>query len=1075
MQEPLATPVTPQGIGERTHMAGISVSPAGDFSFVKDGKYLDNRLAVDIKVAATGAAAALLAADLPFPAGKTEVGGLSASVGGKPSDVKFDSGHGTVTFSGSAHARSALAVYDNTATLLQDLDPDPARKILDGLKLEGDGAAQFVLLDWGYDISASGKGSVALGGGANATFAADGSTGGLFAAIRGFATPPPSREAIQSTIASWMPPRQVGSVDDLEPGTWLVAEVDGSIGVKIGAQYGYSFNWIRQVNLGSLSGDVGLKIQAAVDAAVRFDASGKYLVLVARESVKPDSRIVRVQVFKMAKKGWAFAFDANVGVTGSTGTLLPAQIDDFVAAVFGVNGAQLVEDLKQFDKWTDPKTPLPDMLSGFIADFVTRELGHIAGGEIEKYEEARKRIAAFLGQWDNLGHGTSTLLWSAIQKGGGLAPALLSFLQQTNGSDDASLVNSIESALGKAGLSASPIGQWLESVTASDVMGVLGNSSSLARVREAAQNALALSGGNVLDTLVKFAAEKLNVGAVEQIVDEAQFANLDPWLKKKLTRFLGQQHLLIADLDRIRATARAVRDKAGELYTQAIKALNSKYAAAFHYTYSKTTMSTALMDVSFDFAKDPGVGPFLKMAIQGDFKDLLLAASPGITLRKAALTYGVTRQSHIQIALPFFRADLDHINEALARMDVTEDRGKLFVYDLHAKDAMIRAQKWASDLTITGNMTVAPGVRTFVSDAEIADSMTFSYGFRQAAKNLRDVQFEDLLQPLVGPYFSKVFGGPAAPDAASLHEWIGDLDNQATAVGGTGTGDLGNVLYSLDVSLPGKVVAAWLNAPADARAEAYFAMSRNIQQALRRYAQYCYFNDPARYADIDAAPAVFVYGCLPVSSNIAVHDDGTLTLNLPDQPYWNFEDPRSRQAMVFAELTKSSLASRMAGIQRVLQDSPKFRSSAQFYGPDSLDRVRQTALQSPSFAGLLFTEAQTIRHAGEAAMNLAKFRANAKTDPQQAIQALESFGSKITDAFNHGLGSLVPRLQEFSTMIFLEAARALVPELAGAHPIARLDTILLRSGTPQSVSDAFLRGSAPDAAAIALEQPVLGL
>jgi len=1056
-------------------MADISPTLLKDFAYTKDGRFLDNQVSASIKVSAPGTVAALLAADEPFPSGTTKVGSLSASIDGNPGDLKFGSGEETVTFSGSASVTSSLAVYDNTTDLLKDLDPDPQKKLLEGFTIDGGLATQFVLLDWGYDISASGKGTVALGTGAGATFAADGSTNGLFAVIRGFATRPKSREAIQSTINSWMLPRQVGSVEDLQPGTWLIAEVDGSIEVKIGAQYGYSFNWIRKVNLGNLSGDVGLKIQAAVDAAVGFNASGKYLLLVARESVDPSSKVMRVQIFKVAKKGWSFAFDASVGVTGSTGVLLPAQIDDFVDAVFGVRGAQVVEDLKEFDKWGDPAVSLPDLLSGFVSDFATKELGSLAGGEIQRYEEARKRIADFLQQWDNLGHTTSTMLWSAIQKASGPVAELLDFLQKTNGFDDATLKTLIEGELAKAGFSSNPIGQWLESVAATDVLSMLNSGPLLAKVRMAAQNVLAIANGKVLDNLVRFVGQKLNISDVEKTVNEADFNKLDPWLKGKLAKFLGQQQVLFADLNQIRATAKAIRDKASELYQQATKALNNIYTTAFHYTYSKTTMSTALVDVSFDFAKNPGVGAFLKMAIQGDFKDLLLATNPGITMKSAALTHGVTRQSHIQIALPYFNDTIDHINQALASMNVAEDNGRLFIYDLRAKDSVVRAHKWASNLTLTGKMSEAVGVHAFITNAEVADSMTFVYSFRHAAKDLRDVELEEQLHPLIAPYFPKAFGGSAAPDVASLHEWIGDLDNQASKINGTRTGDLGSLLFSLDVSLPGKVVTAWLNAPTEPKANAYFEMSRNIQRVLRRFTQYCYFSNPAHYANINAAPAVFVYGCLPISTNIRLNDNDTVDLDLTDRTYWDFESDEERHAMVFAAPTKIAVAVRMAGIQRVLRDSARLKNSAQFYDPASLEDKLQVAFQSSIFKGLLFTEKQTIDHATKAAVNLAKYRATAGTDPEQAMQALEDFGNKITNALNDGLGSLIQNLQEFSGMIFLEAARALDPGLLSVQPVARLDTILLRSSVPQSVSDAFLNGIAPDSTKVAIEQPVMGL
>jgi hypothetical protein len=196
--------------------------------------------------------------------------------------------------------------------------------------------------------------------------------------------------------------------------------------------------------------------------------------------------------------------------------------------------------------------------------------------------------------------------------------------------------------------------------------------------------------------------------------------------------------------------------------------------------------------------------------------------------------------------------------------------------------------------------------------------------------------------------------------------------------------------------------------------------------------------------------------------------NGSITLDRPDDIYWDFQSPDQRSDMVFASTTKAALALRMAGIRQVLSDSDKFKKDAGFYDPGRIDRACTTALASPVFTGLLFTESQTIRHARDAGLRIAKFRANAGTDPQD-------FGAKITDAFNHGLHGLIPRLEEFSAMIFLEAARAFDPGLVDIQPTARLDVILLKPSAPATAADDFLTGTAPDATAVAIEQPVVGL
>src|SRR5262249_30953601 len=125
-----------------------------------------------------------------------------------------------------------------------------------------------------------------------------------------------------------------------------------------------------------------------------------------------------------SKKGWNFALNANVGVTTSTGTFLPGELDDFLAGVFGVHGAQLMKDLAKFREWTDPSVALDEKFAGFISHYVTNQLQTHAGDAIAKINEARKRVQTLLTKWDELPHTVSSLLWTELRKGGASAAEL---------------------------------------------------------------------------------------------------------------------------------------------------------------------------------------------------------------------------------------------------------------------------------------------------------------------------------------------------------------------------------------------------------------------------------------------------------------------------------------------------------------------------------------------------------------------------------------------------------------------------------------------------------------------------
>src|SRR5262249_54791009 len=199
---------------------------------------------------------------------------------------------------------------------------------------------------WGYDVQAALNGKVQLALGASVKFGADGATEGLFAVVRAFAAEPKARSAIADTIQSWRLPRQIERADSLAPGTWVIAEVDGRIAATIGAQLGYDFNWIRNVQLQGLSGDVGLKIQAAAEVALSFSVSGKYAVIVGRESLDPAREVLRVRLHKISQNGLGFALNASLGVERTTGKLLPKKLDQFVAGILGIHGQQILQELE---------------------------------------------------------------------------------------------------------------------------------------------------------------------------------------------------------------------------------------------------------------------------------------------------------------------------------------------------------------------------------------------------------------------------------------------------------------------------------------------------------------------------------------------------------------------------------------------------------------------------------------------------------------------------------------------------------------------------------------------------------
>jgi hypothetical protein len=220
---------------------------------------------------------AALLSNTPFPFRRIELAEMSVAIDSSRAVTLTGGKGGAVAFGGTASAYHGIGVLDEpaevTALLVRDsIDDD----IADGLALERKADHRYMVLRWGYDLQGAARGSLGLGIGASATFGAEPKRLGAYAVIRQVPADAGAASALRALVESWMLPSQFAALDDLEPGTWIVAEVDGSLALSLGAQYGYEFNWVREaVQLGGLAGDIGLKVQVGVNASFGFETSGQ--------------------------------------------------------------------------------------------------------------------------------------------------------------------------------------------------------------------------------------------------------------------------------------------------------------------------------------------------------------------------------------------------------------------------------------------------------------------------------------------------------------------------------------------------------------------------------------------------------------------------------------------------------------------------------------------------------------------------------------------------------------------------------------------------------------------------------
>jgi hypothetical protein len=183
-------------------------------------------------------AAQAILLDDKFPDGNIELGKISftadtGNVSLKPEMV----GGASVSFDISASVKSGMGVYGKSADAIKALSLGDSP----GLKIADAKGQRYLLMDWGYSAKFSGSASHPVGLLGTVSFGVDAKGDSVFAVLHRFDANQGAHQVIEDSIASWRLPRHVafdGRDVNLKPGTWLLAEADGSLALKLAASLG---------------------------------------------------------------------------------------------------------------------------------------------------------------------------------------------------------------------------------------------------------------------------------------------------------------------------------------------------------------------------------------------------------------------------------------------------------------------------------------------------------------------------------------------------------------------------------------------------------------------------------------------------------------------------------------------------------------------------------------------------------------------------------------------------------------------------------------------------------------------
>jgi hypothetical protein len=741
-----------------------------------------------------------------------------------------------------------------------------------------------------------------------------------------------SDTVLGDTISSWKLPRHVTSADKLKPGTWIVTEADGSLSVKLGASLGYNFNFVKQAQAFGLSGEIGLKIDAAATATFGFDVSGRYVVVVSREAA--DTKL-RLQLFKLKNNGMQFGLNLKLGVTGVE-TVTPNSVDEFVSAVFGVHGGQIVPALQHIQKWTDPNKSVGQLVAGLANDKAIALIQDVTGIDPKTaFDAARGKLLDAINVYQGLPAKVSSELLGFINK---LDPKASTDLQDgltaLGSSDQATQLAALKSFLADVGVTDTPLGKILDGLAS---QGLLSLVNQLPQVRSVANDILSILNGGVIARLESFINDKLNLNKILNVVDQASFDQLDSFLVGRLSTFFDKT-LHFEDLNTIKNAINLVVSKRQETYNKAVKALNSRYGLDLSATWARTSSSTAVVDAVFEM-NDPAAQQLFRnlVTMSNSALDTLVENQvSGIQIKTAILSHELQRKSTLEISLPHFNFQTQSVTTALANVQPQDDGGRILLFDATGTSTVTVNNRFLSSLSMTVAAAIArTGAAATLPDLRIhsTDGTTWSYELLYTKASMKREELEAITRPFLTQFMAGQFA-----QGTSLSTFYNQLEETSEKILHNGPETFGDTCASFEVTLPGETVGAWTlpltNIPATAR-----GVSVAIQTSLKDSLPFFYLNDISKLGNLASSAPLLAWASIPPAT---AFDGNTFSSNKGNDVFWDHVDPTLRKSAATHALTQANLRTKLADYRLRLEEAG-LHNVVQFYQDNQAATILSSA------------------------------------------------------------------------------------------------------------------------------------
>lgn len=779
--------------------------------------------------------------DLPFPEGPARVEGTALRArGGR--EIAFAAGEGKVRFAGEGGRFAGLGAFREPAEAVAFLG-------LEDGELEGElaaslaaaapaGATLYLVLRWGYDLEASGRGALGLGAPGRFSFRGEGRREARYAVIRRLPAGTGARAAVAGAMDAWLLPRHLGPETLPPPGSWLVAETEGRLALEMGARAGWRLDWLRATRAGGLAGEVGLRLAPRFDASVALETEGRLALVVERAAAAPAAsrahepaasgsaagdallvpvpdRRVRLRVHRLRRGKRRFAFDLSVSARAEPGAFGPPHLEVLLRGLLGVDAARALEDLAALERWTEPER-LPGELADLGADYLRDLLSDLTGvdaADLEGWRRARQTAVRFLRLWRELEvEAAAQLLELAEEAAEGLVDleAVRAVLRPIAEGEEWRA--RLREALEGSGFGRSPAGRLVEALAGGGPVELLIDDERLGALRESARRVLRiLDGGSLQKVLGRVKStldRRLDLSGAEEALLRGDPARLDRWLRKRLEERMDEA-LDLEALRRVHGALESFREKREALYEASLAAVERRYRIRLAGSLQRRRMREALADATFDLARERALALY-REAADGRLDLGLLRPAEGVRLHAATLTHRIERRTWIALSLPFADLRRQSLATSLARAAaIEEEDGRVLVYDVEAQDRRLRPGRRLSRLAVAGAVGAVafgrpepgPGATEAPGPADgglrIAEDggLRFTYAHRTAVRNALPTALAGALRPMAALHLPGAFadlagvaagdGRPGAvPDASvrasdappTLEAWLAEAE-----------------------------------------------------------------------------------------------------------------------------------------------------------------------------------------------------------------------------------------------------------------------------------------------------------